>query len=305
MLQKIRYFRAVVEEGNFSRAAEACHISQSAISQQIKALEEELDVQLLERKSRSVTLTEAGDHFYCRTKSLLEDYDALVSQCREIQSGQGAVVRIGILRDYSGEEMRGALAAFSDRFPDVEIEISQGNHEDLYIALREEKLDIILNDQRRAFSDQYHNRILEKQICFIEVPNRGAWKTKDMVSIEEIGEETCILVAPPSQQDTERDYYENVIEFHGDFLFAETLEEARLLVTSGKGIHPVDGSGSARSVGMTLRRIPLYRSNVPIERVYCAFWKRDNSGYYIETFADLLKEQFAVSSDEKDIATGE
>lgn len=66
MLRQIQYFQAVVRHNSFSEAAEECHISQSAISQQIKALEQELGVQLLERHNRSFTLTPAGAYFYRR-----------------------------------------------------------------------------------------------------------------------------------------------------------------------------------------------------------------------------------------------
>lgn len=64
MLRQIKYFQAVVQNSSFSEAAEKCHISQSAISQQIKALENELGFQLLERKNRKFILTSAGEHFY-------------------------------------------------------------------------------------------------------------------------------------------------------------------------------------------------------------------------------------------------
>lgn len=64
MLRQIRYFQSVVRNNSFSEAAEECHISQSAISQQIKALETELGFPLLERKNRKFVLTPAGEHFY-------------------------------------------------------------------------------------------------------------------------------------------------------------------------------------------------------------------------------------------------
>ena len=72
MLRQIQYFHSVVENNSFSLAAEECNISQSAISQQIKALENELGFKLLERNNRKFTLTPAGEHFY--KKTLLENY---------------------------------------------------------------------------------------------------------------------------------------------------------------------------------------------------------------------------------------
>ncbi|MBO6094038.1 MAG: LysR family transcriptional regulator, partial [Oscillospiraceae bacterium] len=68
MHRQMRYFIAVVETNSFFEAGEVCHISQSAISQQIKALEDELQVQLLERHGRKFTVTPAGQYFYEQAK---------------------------------------------------------------------------------------------------------------------------------------------------------------------------------------------------------------------------------------------
>ncbi|MCD7819824.1 MAG: LysR family transcriptional regulator, partial [Lachnospiraceae bacterium] len=61
---------------------------------------------------------------------------------------------------------------------------------------------------------------------------------------------------------------------------------------SGKGFMPVEGVGMAQSCGTSIHRHPLYRREEQIKRNYCAFWKKDNSGYYIEEFADILKAQY-------------
>ena len=73
---------------------------------------------------------------------------------------------------------------------------------------------------------------------------------------------------------------------------AENLEEARLLVTSGQGFMPVEGNSQTVNFGTSVCRIPLYRGEEQITRKYCLFWKKDNSGYYIEEFADILKQKF-------------
>ncbi|MEE5993867.1 MAG: LysR family transcriptional regulator [Oscillospiraceae bacterium] len=80
MLRQVRYFQSVVRLGSFTLTAEEHFISQSAISQQIKALENELGVKLLERKKRSFTVTEAGEYFYKKSLVLVADYDNLVRE---------------------------------------------------------------------------------------------------------------------------------------------------------------------------------------------------------------------------------
>ena len=75
-LRQIEYLQAVIEQGNFYLAAEQCHVSQYAISQQIKKLEDELGVKLLERHNRTFSLTPAGEHFYRKSLVISESLSA-------------------------------------------------------------------------------------------------------------------------------------------------------------------------------------------------------------------------------------
>lgn len=145
MLNQVRYFQAVVRHGSFTEVAEECHISQSAISQQIKALEEEMGVQLLERMNRKFTLTPAGEHFYKKSLILVADYDRLVQDTFRISRKDHAELRIGYLKSYTGQAIQTAVAHFSEKYPDAEVHIVGGSHEDLYDALRIEQVDLVMN----------------------------------------------------------------------------------------------------------------------------------------------------------------
>ncbi|HBZ63944.1 MAG TPA: LysR family transcriptional regulator, partial [Lachnospiraceae bacterium] len=83
-LRQIEYFHAVIETGNFYLAADQCHVSQSAISQQIKKLEAELGVKLLDRHNRTFSLTPAGEHFYRKSAVILSDLKQLVKETKKI-----------------------------------------------------------------------------------------------------------------------------------------------------------------------------------------------------------------------------
>lgn len=292
MLRQLQYFQSVVRNNSFSEAAEECHISQSAISQQIQALERELGFQLLERKNRKFTLTPAGEHFYKKSLILVADYERICTESARIAHGTEIVLRIGCLRGYSSGELQKALETFAAKYPDVELEITHGNHEELYDQLRTETADLVLNDQRRAFSDEYVNLILATADCCIEISARSPIAALGSVTPQDLKNTPCILVASRSQQETEQEYYHDVVGFHGEFLFAENLEEARLMIISGKGFMPVEGVGMTQSFGTSICRLPLCRGDEQIKRNYCAFWKKDNSGYYVEEFADMLKAQY-------------
>ena len=95
LLRQIEYLQAVIENGNFYQAAEQCHVSQSAISQQIKKLEEELGVKLLERHNRTFSLTPAGEHFYRKSLVISGDIRQMIRETKRIASNDHAVLKIG------------------------------------------------------------------------------------------------------------------------------------------------------------------------------------------------------------------
>lgn len=173
MIKQIKYFQAVVRCKSFTEAAEECFISQSAISQQIQALEQELGVKLLNRQNRKFSLTPAGEHFYRKSLVLIADFERMCNETVRIANKDQAELRIGYLKCYGGQEFRLAVAEFSEKYPDVSVQIINGNHEDLYAALRDGGVDLILSDQRRAFSDEYVNHILTTSECYIEIAARN------------------------------------------------------------------------------------------------------------------------------------
>lgn len=292
MIRKIRYFQSVIRNNSFSEAAEECHISQSAISQQVQALERELGFDLIERKNRKFSLTPAGEHFYKKSLVLIADYERMCQEARRLATADQATLTIGYLRCYSGQEFHLALGEFSAKYPDVAVKIEYGNHEELYGLLQTGGVDIVLNDQRRAFSDQYVNLILTVGNEYIEISSRNPIASLPSVTTQDLKNVPCILVSSKEQQENEQEYYQGVVGFQGEFLYAENLEEARLLVIGGQGFMPVEGAKQAGNVGSSISRIPLYRGGEQITRNYCAFWKKDNSGFYVEEFAEMLKRQF-------------
>lgn len=290
MLRQLKYFQSVVRLNSFSEAAEENFISQSAISQQIQALERELGFQLLERKNRTFTLTSAGEYFYRKSLVLTADYDRMCSEASKIASGRFNTLSIGYLRSYSGQEFKNALEKFTEKYPDADVSVKYGSHEELYEMLRTEQVDIVFNDQRRAFSDEYVNLTLAACESFIAVSARSQLAQLEKITPQELKNIPCILVASPSQHQTEQEYYRSVIGIEGEFLFVENLEEAQLMMIGRKGFMPIEGGSS--HFGASSAKIPLMRGNDPIKHSYCAFWKKDNSGYYVEEFADILKAEF-------------
>ena len=292
MLRQLQYFHTVVRTGSFTEAAEECYISQSAISQQIKALENDLGVKLLIRENRSFHLTEAGEYLYQKSGQLLEDFERIKNETIQIGCGSQNVLRLGYLKTYSGKELLNAVLEYSDIFPDTQVHIQNGNHEALYHLLNSNQLDLVLNDQRRAFSDKYVNFNLFEASYFIVIHEKHPMSGNPFFEPEKLNEIPVILIASKEQQEAEQDYYQNVLGLDNAYIFAENREEARLLVAGNRGVMiEEEFQGDHHNMDFA-KKIPLMRYGTQMTKPYCLFWKVENDKEKIQRFAKILKSKF-------------
>lgn len=294
LLRQIYYFSKVIECNSFTEAAEECFISQSAISQQIQALEADLGVQLIIRENRKFTLTPAGEYFYKHSLILLDEAERLKKETRRMAGGTESRIRIGYSKNFGLLELQQSISIFAEKHPDIDIQIVNGNHEDLYDYIRLEDVDMVINDQRRALSDAYINFPLCTVQSYIEISARSPVSQLEKVDVDELSKIPCILVASREQQENEQEYYKNIIGFKGIFIFADHLEEGRILVAGNRGFMPLESVHSLVQAGVSMRRIPLFRNNEAIERKYFAFWKKEKDNALLQEFAEILKTQFGI-----------
>ena len=158
--------------------------------------------------------------------------------------------------------------------------------------MRDGEADLVFNDQRRALSDEYVNFEICETETYIQVAKHNQLSALDSIELDDLKNTPCILVAAKEQREIEATYYRETLGFKGGFVFAENLQEARMAVASGKGVIPTELSQKGEYFDDSVKMIPLMRNGKRFKRKYFAFWKADNSGYYTEEFADILKAQF-------------
>jgi DNA-binding transcriptional LysR family regulator len=141
-LRHLRYFVAVAEELNFSRAAQRLHIAQPALSNQIKALETELGVQLLERTRRIVRLTEAGKTLLADARPLLADAQTAELHARGAQKGKTGTIHIGYVLTTANARLASIIKAFRQEYPGVMPDLAQLATGLQIAGLRSRQLDI-------------------------------------------------------------------------------------------------------------------------------------------------------------------
>jgi DNA-binding transcriptional LysR family regulator len=129
-LSQLAYFVAVAEELNFTRAADRLHVSQSPLSQAIKALETNLGVTLLNRTSRHVELTEAGEELLPAARSALGAVEHAVKVAREAGQGERRLVRVGFLAYGACTVIDESLAAFAAPASKLRLETRQSDFSD-------------------------------------------------------------------------------------------------------------------------------------------------------------------------------
>ncbi len=141
-LRHLRYFVAVAEEGHITRAAERLGIQQPPLSQQIKALEAELDVQLLRRKARGVELTEAGRALLADARAVLTQVDHAVATTRRTARGEEGRIAVGFTSSASFHPLVvRAIRRYRDAYPLVSLALEEGGTTELADAVRREQLD--------------------------------------------------------------------------------------------------------------------------------------------------------------------
>lgn len=295
LLRQLKYFVAVVERGSFTEAAADCDISQSAVSQQIKTLENELGVKLMERRNRGFSLTPAGELFYGRGKKLLREAEELCRDAVAAALGGSRRLRVGYLKCFGGDELRLAVAEFSEKHPDISIETIGGSHEELYDLLRFGGVDLAMSDQRRAFSEEYVNFHLSHCLCCAEFSGRSELAAcSGHVGLEALSKVPCILVASKEQRDNETYFYQNTLGVGSSFVFAESIEEGRMMAAGNLGFLLVEYGERRPARDASLLRLPIYSGGAPLRRNYCAFWRKSAEKPVSAEFAETLYEIFRV-----------
>lgn len=141
-LRHLKYFMAVAEELHFGRAAQRLHIAQSALSQQILSLEDELGIQLLERTKRRVRLTTAGQALLEDTREILLQVEQAIERSQRIAKGEIGQLRIGFTILSLHSVLPQILATFRHRHPCVQLMLREMSTQDQLEALRTKQIDV-------------------------------------------------------------------------------------------------------------------------------------------------------------------
>ncbi len=141
-IRQLRYLVALADEHHFTRAAEREHIAQPALSQQIRRLEDELGVALVERTTRRVAITDAGELLVVRARRILSELEAAQAELQELRGLLTGHVTVGAMHTMGPVDVSLALAIFHERHPGVELTVREQSSEELAEMIRDDLLDL-------------------------------------------------------------------------------------------------------------------------------------------------------------------
>ncbi|MGI9185035.1 MAG: LysR family transcriptional regulator [Solirubrobacteraceae bacterium] len=141
-LRQLRYLVALAEERNFTRAAASLHIAQPAVSQQIRRLEDELGLAVVERTTRRLKLTDAGELLVVRARRILAELEAAATELQALRGMETGHVTIGAMHTMGPVDLSLAVALFSERHPNVQLTVREQSSEEMAEMLRVDELDL-------------------------------------------------------------------------------------------------------------------------------------------------------------------
>lgn len=191
-LRQLRYFKAACELQNFSEAARVLYISQSTLSQQIKQLEDELEVLLFDRIGKRIVPTEAGLAFLPYASKALQDAEDGKQILRDLKGVKIGNLHVGVT--YSmGPLLVSALEPFTKVYPHIKLRITFGTSEELLNLLESNELDFLLSFQPEGLCNGFERLLLFQSRLYFVVHKSHPLASLSSITLKRLSETPLIL----------------------------------------------------------------------------------------------------------------
>jgi LysR family hydrogen peroxide-inducible transcriptional activator len=192
-LQQLRYLLAVAQTGNFSRAAEQCHVSQPSLSQQIAKLEDELGERLFSRLKRQSVLTAAGEALVARATRILSEVDAAHRDVADTSAQIRGKVNVGVLPTIAPYLLPRVLAQTTRECPQMEVRIHESTTAQLLLSAAACELDVAIVSLPITDARFICEPLFEEELL-LAVPPRHPLARKPKVRLRDLEHERFILL---------------------------------------------------------------------------------------------------------------
>jgi DNA-binding transcriptional LysR family regulator len=196
-LRQLRYLVALAEERHFTRAAAREHIAQPALSQQIRRLEDEVGVALVERTTRSVSITDAGNLLVARARRVIAEVDAADAELLALRGMERGRVTVGTMHTMGPIDISLVLATFHQRHPAIELTVREESSEELAEMLRYDELDLAflsVTERVERHGLGLHQLVAEELVVVLPTDHRLARRRR--LPMSELRDEEFISYRP-------------------------------------------------------------------------------------------------------------
>jgi DNA-binding transcriptional LysR family regulator len=193
-LRHLRYFVAVGEEENMSRAAVKLHVSQPALSKQVRDLEDEIGFSLLQRTAKSVRLTEAGRVFLDNARAVLRRADEAVKEARAVARAEPAELQVGYSPTPVAEILPKILRAFQRKMPNVHVRLHDWSNQAILDGVRDGRLQvglIVRPPKASSLRDLRYEELFHERVC-VAVSPQHPFARRRAIPISEVATEPLI-----------------------------------------------------------------------------------------------------------------
>lgn len=291
-IKQLEYFVFAAETLNFTKTGEHFFISQTAISLQIKALEDELETQLFERKNHRVSLTYAGRMFLEDAKAILNRMHAARLRLKEISAGDLGKLGIGFVRNIDHSFLSNLIQDYKDQYPWIDLSFYTGNVSDLDLAIQNGDIDIAFNlSFGRNFPEEIAYHQLQTYSLFVAMHQDNPLAIHRELRRVQLQQESIIIF---QAYENEQDETQKIVHDYMDAGFLPNVVHTSndvntiLLMTSVK-------KGIAILPEYALQRGSDFRNVVFIpligekeQRSLYLIWRKDNGSKTLHNFLNFM-----------------
>jgi LysR family hydrogen peroxide-inducible transcriptional activator len=290
-LRDLRYFVALAEHKHFGRAAQASFVSQPTLSTQIKKLEEELGVALVERTPRKVLLTEAGKEIAQRAREVLTEVDQIKAIARRTIDPESGTLRLGIFPTLGPYLLPHIVPRISARFPRLELLLIEEKTEILLRQLREGRLDTVVL-ALPVHDDQLHADFLFEEPFLLAVPENHELARRKTLKMDDLSEHSLLLL---EDGHCLRDQALEVCELSGasekSGFRATSLETLRQMVAANVGVTLLPTLSIKPPVARSENiHLVQFRGDAPSRRIAMLWRKSSALSPFLKKLAGVFRE---------------
>jgi DNA-binding transcriptional LysR family regulator len=285
-IRQLRYFTAVAEELNFTRAAQRLHITQPPLTRQIHALEQSLGVELFVRKSQGVQLTEAGKTLLADARNLASLMEQSVERAQMAGRGELGRLDIGFFGTSAFDLLPRVLAAYRQSHPRVKLVLHPGQTPAQVLALRQGRVAVVFERQVPQERD-IRCELVAQELALVALPAAHRLARRKVIDIEDLRNEAMILpegLPPQMSGMAVRAFRSHGLE-PKDGPRCRDMTSGTMLVAAGAGVFLIPASMSVLGMPGVCYR-PL-RSAEKFD-LYC-FYLRDHPSPLVEGLLEVVR----------------